>query len=83
MTVTFPSQPDLTRVTPAPACEEHHVLKERFRAARRVYIQATADLENFKRGDFEKALKLAQRAQYAFAQAQEDLKRHITEHGCA
>jgi hypothetical protein len=68
---------------PAPAgCKEQHILRERYRADLKVYIDATARLGPCAREDFERAFRHAERARLAFENARSALNSHISNHGC-
>ena len=59
------------------------MLRDRFRADLRVYIEATNTLDKTAIGDeFEKVYRRALRAQRAFERARELLNKHMAEHGC-
>ena len=66
----------------AAPCREHEILRSRYRADLKVYIDATARLEPCPSEDFERAFKHAERARVAFENARDALNSHIAEHGC-
>jgi hypothetical protein len=67
----------------APArCREQQILRDRYRADLKVYIDATARLGPCASQDFERAFKHAERARVAFENARSALNSHISNHGC-
>ena len=64
------------------ACEEREILRGRFRADLRVYIDSAARLEQAIREEFDSIYKDAERARLAFERSHAALSSHITEHNC-
>jgi hypothetical protein len=65
------------------ACKELDLLKSRYHADLRVYIDAAICLENLESADFEKAFEHAERARRAFEDARSRLNEHVSIHRCA
>jgi hypothetical protein len=70
------------RVQPAASCMERDILRGRYRADLRVYIDAASRLEKASQEDFDIIYDEAERARTAWEQARERLNTHLAEHGC-
>jgi hypothetical protein len=64
------------------ACEEHVILRGRFRADLRVYIDSAVRLERATGEEFDGIYKDAEYARLAFERSRATLSSHITVHDC-
>ena len=64
---------------PAPVCPECEILRSRYQADLRVYIDAAKFLDSADR--FDEAYDRAERARIAFEAARERLNKHRADHG--
>jgi hypothetical protein len=63
-------------------CKDQQILRERYRADLRVYIDTTAALDRASEKRFAAAYKRAERAKFAFEASRLALQKHMDEHGC-
>jgi hypothetical protein len=63
-------------------CTELDLLRSRYHADLRVYIDAAICLEDLESADFEKAFEHAERARRSFEDARSRVNEHIASHGC-
>lgn len=63
-------------------CQEREILRGRFRADLKVYIDSATRLENAGREEFESTHENAERARLAFLRSRAALDVHIAEHRC-
>ena len=67
---------------PAPSCEEREVLRSRFRADLKVYIDAAFLLDSCTPHDFDVTYEHAERARLAFERARRAFNAHLAAHKC-